>query len=156
MLYLLKGETTWNDLQEARNNLKLPATIKKRPERIYNNLKQHTTSKNDLPQLTTSKKRPETTYNDLNLPTASKKNTWNGQQRADFEIILQYGAIRSLLKHVFHQAFAELQTFMHYHVYLLRDIEFAGYIANHYDTHKLILVKQNQIVRQNQNELSLT
>ena len=40
--------------------------------------------------------QPDTTSNNPNLPT-SKKKALNNQQQADFEIILQYGAISSLL-----------------------------------------------------------
>lgn len=34
------------------------------------------------------------------------------------------------------------QTFINYHVYLLQDIKFAGYVTNHFDTDKLTLVKK--------------
>ena len=80
----------------------------------------------------------------------------NHQQQADFEIILQYGTISSLLYHVFHPTFdynhlsiaswrimvkIERETFV-YHVYLLWDIKFTGYTANHFDTHKFTFLRQ--------------
>ena len=34
------------------------------------------------------------------------------------------------------------QTFLYYHVYLLRDIKFTGYVANHFDTRKLTFARQ--------------
>ena len=34
------------------------------------------------------------------------------------------------------------QTFPYYHVYLLRDIKFTGYVANHFDTRKLTFARQ--------------
>ena len=104
-------ERTWNNLQRlqrARNDLKWPTTTYNEQETIWNNLQrsektyneQETTQK----RLTTRMKRPETThkeqdrtYNDPNLPTTSNKKTGNDQQRADFEIILRYGTIGSLL-----------------------------------------------------------
>ena len=51
-------ETTWNDLQQARYDLKQPATSKKQPETTYN--------------------EQETTWNDLQQPekTYSKEMTW--------------------------------------------------------------------------------
>ena len=58
--YLLKRETTWNDLKWARNNLKQPTTSKKQPETTYN--KQETTW-NDL----------QRARDNLKWPTASKK-----------------------------------------------------------------------------------
>ena len=36
----------------------------------------------------------------------------------------------------------ECQTFIYYHVHLLRYIKFAGYVTNHFDTGKLTLVKK--------------
>ena len=79
-----KQETTWNDLQwpentysEQETTWKRPTMSKKRPKTTHNEL--------------------DTTYNDPNLPTTSKKKTWNNQQQPDFEIILQYGAVGSLL-----------------------------------------------------------
>ena len=36
----------------------------------------------------------------------------------------------------------ERQTFVYYHVNISRDIKFAGYVANHLDTHKLTFVRQ--------------
>ena len=120
--YLLKRGTTWNDLQRptrskkqpettysdlqgARNNLKRPTTSKKRPETTYNDLKRPITTKkrpgndlqrarNDLKQPTTSKTQPTTSWTYLQR---AKKKTQNDQQQADFEIILQYAAIGSLL-----------------------------------------------------------
>ena len=48
-----------------------------------------------MKQPKTTYNEQETTYNNLNLPTTSKTNNneQNNQQRADFEIILQYGTI---------------------------------------------------------------
>ena len=34
------------------------------------------------------------------------------------------------------------QTFINYHVYLLQDIKFAGYVTNHLDTPKLTFARQ--------------
>ena len=53
-------ETNWNDLQQPRNDLKRPTTSKKQPEMTYDNLKQE---KNDMKRPTVSKKRPKTTFN---------------------------------------------------------------------------------------------
>ena len=85
-------------LTKTRNDLKRPTTSYKRPETTYN--EQETTwneQETTWKWPPTSKKRPETihnvwdtAYNDLNLSTTSKKNTRNGQQLAEFEIILQY------------------------------------------------------------------
>lgn len=36
---------------------------------------------------------------------------------------------------------------IHYHAYLLQDIEFAGYLANDFDTRKLAFVRQNSTIR---------
>ena len=132
---LKRSETTWNDLQR-------PTTSKKRPETTHN--------------------EKNTTYNDPNLPTTSKKKMRKDQQQADFEIILQYGAIGSLLWHVFSTPFGcnhsniallriivkmERQTFPHYHMYLLRDTKFTGYVENHFDTRKLTFVKEQSTLR---------
>ena len=56
--YLLKSGTTWNDLQQARDDLKRPTTSKKRPETTWSNLKW---ARNDMKRPTMSKKRTETT-----------------------------------------------------------------------------------------------
>ena len=40
----------------------------------------------------------------------------------------------------------ECQT-LYYHVYLLRDIKFTGYVANHFDTSKLTFVTKKLILR---------
>ena len=37
----------------------------------------------------------------------------------------------------------ERQAFLYYHVYLLRDIKFTGYVASHFDIHKLTFARQN-------------
>ena len=115
---LKRLETTWNDLQHW-NDLQ-------RPEKTYN--KQETTW-NDLQQLRNNQQWPENICNE-------QKKTRNDQQQADFQIILQYGANGSLLLHFFHPTFGcnhssiasrrimvkiERQTFLYYHVYLLRD-----------------------------------
>ena len=76
---LKRLETTWNDLQHW-NDLQ-------RPEKTYN--KQETTW-NDLQQLRNNQQRPDNICNE-------QKKTRNDQQQADFQIILQYGAIASLL-----------------------------------------------------------
>ena len=92
-----KQETTWNDLQRARkdlkNDLKQPTASKKWPETTYN--KQETTETtynkeettwndlqragNDLKQPTASKKWPETTYNE-------QETTWNDPQRVRYNL----------------------------------------------------------------------
>ena len=41
----------------------------------------------------------------------------------------------------------ERQTFLYYHVYLLRDIKFTGYVANHFDTRKLTFAWQKWTLR---------
>ena len=98
-------ETTWNNLQRARNSLKQPTTTwnrqqlprndlkrptmsNKRPETTYNDLQRATNdlerARNGLKQPTTSKKRPETTYNELKRPTTTynkQETTWNDPQR---------------------------------------------------------------------------
>ena len=38
----------------------------------------------------------------------------------------------------------ECQTFVYYPVYLLRDIEFTGYVANHFDTRKFTFGGKSQ------------
>ena len=89
-------ETNWNNLQQARNNLKWLTTSKKRPEMTYN--EQETTwndlqqARNDLKWPVMSKKQPETTWNnikqarnDLKRPTMSKTQptmTQNSLERA--------------------------------------------------------------------------
>ena len=64
-----KQETTWNDLQPARkdlkNDLKQPTASKKWPETIYN--KQETT---------------ETTYNKQETTCNEQEMTWNNLQQA--------------------------------------------------------------------------
>ena len=83
----------YNDLQRARTTWNYLYW----PEKPYN--EQETTWK----WPTTSKKQPKTThkynatYNDLNKPTTSKEMMQINHQQADFEIILQYGTIGSLL-----------------------------------------------------------
>ena len=150
--------TSWNDLQRA-------ATSKKQLEMTYNDLKIHITNKkrpennlqrarNDLKRPTTSKTQPTTAWTYLQR---AKKKTQNDQQRADFQIILQYRAIGSPLWHVFnptlgwnHSSIAsrriivkiECQTFLYYYMYLLRDTKFTGYVANHFDTRKLTFARQ--------------
>ena len=65
--YLLKRETTWNDLQRARNDLKRPTTTYNDLQRPRNNLKQPKTSKTQPTMTWTclqqAKKRRETTNN---------------------------------------------------------------------------------------------
>ena len=50
---------TWNDLQQARNDLKRPITSKKWPETIYNNLQR---ARNNLKWPTTSITQPTMTW----------------------------------------------------------------------------------------------
>ena len=71
---------TLNDLQRTGNDLK-------RPTMTYN---QRETTWNDPQRVRHNLQRPEPTYN-------KQKKTRNDQQQADFEIILQYGTIGSLL-----------------------------------------------------------
>ena len=65
--------------KEPQNNLKGPATSKKRPEMIFN--KQKTTwsnlqwARNDLKQPSMNKKQPEMTYSE-------QETTWNDLQQA--------------------------------------------------------------------------
>ena len=40
----------------------------------------------------------------------------------------------------------EHQTFIYYHAYLLRNIEFVEYVANHFDTHRLTFARQKSII----------
>ena len=67
--------------------MKRPTTSKKRPG---NNLQ---LARNDLKRLAISKTQPKTTRTYLQ----QAKKALNDQQQADIEIILQYGAIGSLL-----------------------------------------------------------
>ena len=74
---------TWNNLQQARNNLKPPETIynkQETTETIWNDLER---ARNDLKQLTMTKKRPEkqpeTTYN-------KQETTWNDPQRVRYNL----------------------------------------------------------------------
>ena len=39
-----------------------------------------------------------------------------------------------------------VKTFLYYYVYLLRDIEFAGQVANYFDTSKLTFAKQKSTI----------
>ena len=109
-------KTTWNGLQRARHNLQ----------------------------------RPEPTNNEQKL-------TQNHQHQADFKIILQNGSIGYFLQHVFYPTFdynhssiaawrimvkIECQRFVYYHVYLLRDMTFTGYVASHFDTRKFKFARQ--------------
>ena len=71
--YLLKRGTTRDDLQQ--------------PETTYN---EQETTWNDPQRVRQNLERPKSTYN-------GQENTQNDQQQIDFEIILQYGAIGSLL-----------------------------------------------------------
>ena len=128
-------ETTWNNLQQARIDLKQTTTSKKRPKTTYNEQK---TNGNNL-------QPPETTYDEhrkyLKRPTTSRS--------LDYFIIWD--------NHIFHSIFdcnhsstsswriimeTECQTFIYYHVHLLRTIKFAGYFVNHLDTSKLAFVRQ--------------
>ena len=70
------------------NNLKRPTANKKRPEKTYTN-KQETTW-NDPQRVRHNLQRPEPTYN-------KQKKEVKQPTQADFEIILQYGAISFLL-----------------------------------------------------------
>ena len=85
--------------------MKRPTTSKKPPETTYNDLERPIVNKkqpgndlqrsrNDLKRPTTSKTQPTTTQTYLQR---AKKKKQNNQQQPDFEIILQYGAIGSLL-----------------------------------------------------------
>ena len=64
--YLLKQGTTWNNLQQTRNDLQQPTTSKKWPETTYNNQKRPIMNKkrpgNDL----------QRAKNNLKWPTMSK------------------------------------------------------------------------------------
>ena len=78
-----KEETNWNNLQG-------PETTYIKQETTWSNLYQ---ARNDLKQPTTSKKQPKWAE-----PTNNEQNKMqNNQQQVDFEIILQYEAIGSLL-----------------------------------------------------------
>ena len=70
---LQRPETGSNDLQQPRNDLKRPTMSNKRPETTYNDLQRAT---NDLQRPGTSKKRPETTYNE-------QETAWNNLQRTE-------------------------------------------------------------------------
>ena len=127
-------ESTWNDLQRARNdlqrarndleithnNLKRPIANKKRPG---NNLDLQP-ERNNLKRPTTSKTQPTTTGTYLLVfsPTFNCNHSSTASQRIMVKI--------------------ERQTFLYYHVYLLRDIKFTGHVANHFDTCKLTFVRQ--------------
>ena len=74
-------------LTKTRNNLKRPETTFSEPEMTWNNLQRPETTHNEQ----------DTAYSDLNLPTTSKRWCETTKKKADFEIILQYGAIGSLL-----------------------------------------------------------
>ena len=77
--------------------------------------------------------------------------TRNEKQRADFEIILQNGAIGStrFQSNLWLQPF-ECQIFIYYRVYSLQDIEFAGYVANHFGlTQKATIYKIKLHIKSN-------
>ena len=63
-------ETTWNDLQRPRNDLK-------QPETTYN---EQETAWNDPQRVSHNPQRPGPTYNE-------QKNMRNHQKQADFEIV---------------------------------------------------------------------
>ena len=76
--------------------------VLKRTEKNYNeqettySKKEKTWNDRQRPEATHNKQ--ETTYSNLNLPTTSKKITRNDQQRADFEITLNFRYKQSLFK----------------------------------------------------------
>ena len=88
-------ETTCNILQQARNDLEQPTTTWKDLEQTRNDLEttynEQETTWNDP----TSKSKTQPTTTQTYLQQAKK--TRNDQQQADFEIILEYRAISSLL-----------------------------------------------------------
>ena len=71
-MYLLKYGMTWNDLQQARNDLKRPTASKKRTETTWNNLER---ARNDMIRPTTSKEQSETTCKEQIL-TSWNPSTW--------------------------------------------------------------------------------
>ena len=92
-------------LIKTRNDLKRPTASKKQPETTYNDLKRPVANKkrpgndlqrarNNLKRPTTSKTQPTTTRAYLQR---AKEKTRSNQQQPHFEIILQYGAIGSLV-----------------------------------------------------------
>ena len=50
------------------------------------------------------------------------------------------------------------QIFVYYHVYLLQDIKFTGYVANHFDTRKFttLWIKQKQKKKKKKNDIDKT
>ena len=121
-----KQETTWNDLQQARNGLKWPKISKKQP--------------------TTSWTYIQRAKEESKLQTISR--IWD---------YFTVWVIRFFLQHFSHPIFdfnrwrnascrilvkTECQTFMYNYMYVLRDTEFVGYLANHFDIHKLTIARQ--------------
>ena len=91
-----RKSTSWV-LTKSRNDLKRPTTNKKRHERpttskkrAANNLQR---ARNDLKRLTISKTQLKT----IRIYLQQAKKALNDQQQTDVEIVLQYGAIGSLL-----------------------------------------------------------
>ena len=154
-----KQETTWNkpqqarnELQQARNNLKWPTLSKKQPETTYNNLirpigntkwpgNNLQWARNDLKQSTMSKTQPTTTQTYLQWAKKRCQPTSNNQILRLFysmgQLVLfshtfstQHLVARIIMMKI------ECRTFLYYHVYLLPDIKFTGYVANHFDTCK--------------------
>ena len=109
----------------------------------------------DLKPPTMRKKRPETIYNDLKKTYNVEETTCKEQKRDSKQPTtsryLDYFAIWG--NYVFNSTFdcnhlsmaswriimeiAKYLYIMYYHVHLLRDIKFAGYFANDFDTCKL-------------------
>ena len=66
--YLLKQGTTWNNLQQTRNDLKWPTTTYNKQEMTWNDLQQPEKTYNEQEMTwkrpTASKKQPEMTHNE--------------------------------------------------------------------------------------------
>ena len=143
-------ETTYSEQETTWNNLQQPTMSKKRPETTYNNLKRPIMNKKrpgndlqqarkDLKQPTTSKTQPTVTCvylqqakKDAKQPTSRFwddftiwDNWFSSLTRFQLSIWLQS------FERCFRENHGESRAsniFLYYHVYLLRDTKFTGYL----------------------------
>ena len=154
-------ETTWNDQQRARNDLKRPTTTWKDLQETRSDLEtiydEEEMTWNDPQRVRHNLQRPKPTYNEQKKEAKQPTTTriwdyftwgnrfssltrfqpWNDLQRA-----------RNALKRPTtskkqpETMEVEHQTFLYYHMYLLPEIKFTGYVANFFDTRKWTFTRQ--------------
>ena len=116
-------ETTWNDLQRTRNDRKQPTTNKAQPTKVWIYQKR---AKKDAKPPTSSRFWDYFTARDSRFSSLTRlppKIYYNHSSIASWRITVKI----------------QRQTFVYHHVYLLRDIKFTGYVANHFDARKFTL-----------------